>query len=422
MKCRVYSISCAAALLLSGCSSGTGRLLADDPLARSEALEAAAKLPAKAKKKIVAKLRKVLRKKDRADRAYAAAALEDIGPAAGDAVPELIQALKDGDADISASAERALRKLAPAAPALAAALATDDPVLRARISQVLVSQGPAAVPALVKNFEKGKRELALWSAGILGQMGPSAADAVPVLARAAASSDAAVAGQASIALAAVGAPAGLWLGAALSSANPSSRAGAAKVLSSLAPPPEEAAWALIGALEDADAKVREHAAMALASYPGKTLASMPENFTAALVKASAAKDAAAGWAGTALAKAGRGPAAAKEKNGLPELIAALGSPDREARIAAAAALGALGPAASEAVPGLWIAFKTRDCRQRASAARALTEIKPRLKKNAAVDRALKRVCPGKKTKVLKLPGLKTPVLIKPATGQLQTAP
>ena len=423
MKCRVFFISCAAALLLSGCSSGAGRLLADDPLVRSEALEAAARYPGKAKKKIVAKMKKILRKKGRADRAYAAAALEDIGPAAGDAVPELIQALNDADPDIAASAGRTLRNLgAASAPSLAAALGTGDPVLRAGISQVLVSQGQAAVPALVKNFEKGKRELALWSAGILGQMGPAAESAVPVLARAAASSDAAVAGQASIALAAVGAPAGLWLGAALSSSNPSSRAGAAKVLSSLNPPPAESAEALLGALEDADPKVREYASMALASYPVKALSSLPGNFIPALTKAAEGKDAAAGWAGTALAKAGRGPAAAKEKKSLPELIAALRSPDREARIAAAAAIGALGPAASEAVPELWTAFKSRDCRQRASAAKALTEINPRLKKNGAVDRALKKICPGKKTSALKLPGLKAPVLIKPATGQLTAAP
>jgi len=422
MKCRAFFISCAAALLLSGCSSGTGRLLADDPLVRSEALEAAAKYPEKAKKRIVAKLKKILQKKDSTDRAYAAAALEDIGPAAGDAVPELIQALNDANADIAASAGRTLRNLgAASAPALAAALGTADPVLRAGLSQVLVSQGPAAVPALVNNFEKGKRELALWSAGILGQMGPAAESAVPVLARAAASSDAAVAGQASIALTSVGAPAGLWLGAALSSANPSSRAGAAKVLSSLAPPPEEAAEALIGALEDADAKVREHAAMALASYPGKTLASLPENYAAVLVKASAAKDAAAGWAVTALAKAGRTPAPSKEK-AMTDLVAALRSPDPEARITAAAALGALGPAAESAVPELWTFFKTRDCRQRASAAKALTGIQPRLRKNGAVSRALKRVCQGKKTRLLKLPGLKAPVLIKPATGQAPAAP
>ena len=421
MKRRSFLICCAAGLLLSGCSSGTGRLLADDPLVRSEALEAAAKSPEKNKKKIVAKMKKILLKKDRADRAYAAAALEDIGPAAADAVPELIQALKDEDADIAASAERTLKHLGASAPALAEALETSDPVLRARIGQVLAAQGPAAVPELVKNFGKGKRELALWSAGILGQMGPAAADAVPALARAAVSGDAAVAGQAAAALTAVGAPAGLWLGAALSSANPSSRAGAAKVLSTLTPPPAEAAGALASALEDTDAKVREHAAMALASYPGKAFASLPENVTAALIKASAANDAAAGWAKTALERAGRGPAAPKEKS-VPDLIAALRSPDHEARVAAAAALGALGPAASEAIPGLWIAFKTKDCRQRASAARALAEINPRLKKYGAVTRAMKKVCPGKKPRLLKLPGLKTPVLIKPATGQLPVAP
>jgi HEAT repeat protein len=146
-------------------------------------------------------------------------------------------------------------------------------------------------------------------------MGPAAESAVPVLARAAASSDAAVAGQASIALSAVGAPAGLWLAAALSSANPASRAGAAKVLSALTPPPAEAAEALLGALEDADEKVREHAAMALASYPAKPLFPLPVNFIPALTKAAEANDAAAGWARTALAKAGmRLPGKEKERD------------------------------------------------------------------------------------------------------------
>lgn len=420
MKCRSFFIPCAAALLLAGCSSGTGRLLADDPLVRSEALEAAARSPEKAKKKIVAKLKKILRKKDHADRANAAAALEDIGPAAGDAVPELIQTLSDGDADIAASAERALGKLPRAAPALAAALGTDDPVLRARVGQALVSQGASAVPELVKNFEKGKKELALWSASVLGQMGPAAESAVPVLARAAVSSDAAVAGQASIALTAVGAPAGLWLGAALGSANPASRAGAAKVLSSMTPPPPESAEALLGALEDTDPKVREHAAMALAAYTVKNLSSLPENFIPALTKAAEANDAAAVWARTALTKAGHPPVPAKEK-AIAELTAALRSPDPEARIAAAAALGAMGPEAESAVPELWTLFKSKDCRQRVAAARALTGIQPRLKKKGAVARALNKVCPAKKAGLLKLPGMKGRSLLKPATGQLPAA-
>lgn len=420
MKRDSFLIPCAAALLLAGCSSGTGRLLADDPLVRSEALEAAARSPEKAKKKIVAKLRKILRKKGHADRAYAAAALEDIGPAAGDAIPELVQTLNDGDADIAASAERALGKLPQAAPALAAALGTGDPVLRARAGQVLVSQGAAAVPELVKNFGKGKRELALWSASLLGQLGPAAESAVPVLARAAASSDAAVAGQASLALTAVGAPAGLWLSAALGSANPSSRAGAAKVLSSMNPPPLESAEALLGALGDADPKVREHAAMALAAYSSKNLSSLPGNFIPALTKAAEADDAAAGWARTALTKAGHPPVSAKEK-AIAGQIAALSSRDPEARIAAAAALGALGPAAESAVPELWILFRSKDCLERVSAARALTGIQPRLKRKGAVTRALNKVCPSKKAGLLKLPGMKGHGLLKPATGQLPPA-
>ena len=411
------SVFCAAALLLSGCSSVTSRLLADDPLARSEAIEAAAKSSARSKQKLVARLARILKKKDPVDRVRAAAALEDLGPAAASAIPDLIAVLGDPDTDIADSADRALRKLDGSAPALAAALATTDPALRSRIGRVLTAQGPAAIPALVKNFGQGKRELALWSAGILGQMGPAAESAVPALARAAASNDAAVAGQAATALSAVGSPAGLWLGAALSSSNPAARSGASKVLALMAPPPAEAAEALIGALEDPDAKVREHAAAALSSYPPAAYASLPKSLTPALVKLSSGTDAAAGLAKTALERSGYTAAVLNAK--MKSLSAALKSADQEARIAAAEALGNTGPAASEAMPELWTLFRSRDCRERASAARALSRISPRLLRNGAVTRALIKVCPSRKVPKAGLPGPAPRALTKGATAQPQ---
>ncbi len=421
MKRLAICSLCAAALLQAGCSSVTGRLLTDDPLVRSEAIEAVAKSGEKAKNKTVARLKKILKKKNSPDRARAAAALEDLGPAAAGAIPELIAALNDADTDVADSADRALKRLDAATPALAAALVTKDPALRSKVSQALIYKGAAAVPALIKNFEKGKKELALWSAAVLGQMGPAAESAIPALARAAISNDPAVAGQASAALSAVGAPAGLWLAAALRSANSSSRAGASKVLSSMTPPPPEAAEALISALEDPDEKVRGQAAMALASYPPAAYSSLPKNLGAALEKAAGGTDAAAGWAKTALAKAA--PAApAPKADDTAALSAALKSPDPEARIAAAAALGAMGPAAFEAVPELWIAFKSKDCRQRFAAAGALIKINPRLKKYGALSRALNKVCPGKKAGRRNLPGPAAPAPGKPANGQPPSHP
>jgi len=158
MKRILILTACAAALLLAGCSSAARRLLADDPLVRSEAIEEAARSDDRSKHKIVARMKKVLAGKATGKRAYAAAALEDLGPAAAGAIPEMISALDDRDPGVAASAERALKHLETAAPALAAALDTKDARLRARIASVLAAQGAPAV-------QDGRESLAGQDAG-----------------------------------------------------------------------------------------------------------------------------------------------------------------------------------------------------------------------------------------------------------------
>lgn len=356
--------TCAAALLLAGCSSAARRLLADDPLVRSEAIEAASRSGDSSRKKIVARMKKVLAGKDSGKRAYAAAALEDLGPAAAGAVPELISALNDKDPDVAASAERALEHLETAAPALASALGTKDAALGARIASVLVAQGAPAVAALAGNFEKGNKALALESAALLGRLGTAAEKAVPTLARAAAGKDADVRAAASSALTAIGSPAGLWLAEALRSASPSSRAGASKVLSEMVPPPAEAAEALAAALLDPDEKVRENAARALAAYPAGTQAFSSESFISALFRAARSPDESASvWASITLVRIGA-PAG-------KWLAGALKAPDPAARADAALVLSRMFPPPAEAAAAVLAALKDADPAVRLAAAGAL---------------------------------------------------
>lgn len=480
----------ASALALAACSSVEKRLLSGDPAIRVEALESAARSAEPRKKKIAAAMGRKLSHKRPEVRGYAATALEDIGPAAAAAAPALIKALTDGSVIVSASAQRALTKLPQAAPALAAALASQDPATAEMARNILAAQGDPGALALAKNFESGNRDLALKSAAALALMGPAAAKAVPALARAAVSNDAEVRAAASSALSDIGRPAALWLAAALGSASPASRSGASAVLAGLPRPLADALAALTSALGDGEAAVRENCAAALAAYPAELMVSLPRELLPVLSEGAAGSGKVSGLARIALARTGKAsgellllalkspeaaqreaaalalilmfpppvePAgrlftalddtelkvrraaaaaignyaisrpgalpgnaasrltralnnpdpqtrslaifplrhlAASDKQALAALISALAHRDAAVRVAAADALAATGPKAAAALPALWKAFSTKDCAQRQAAARALGAIKPSLKTNRSVGRALKAVCPA----------------------------
>lgn len=503
-----------AALLLTGCASPGKRLLSDDALTRAAALEAAAGEPSKVKLKIVARLRKALAGKAARRRGYAVTALEDIGPEAQRAAPELMTALGYEDPFVSAAAERTLIKLKGTAPALAGALLSPDPVLRRKAPEILAAQGETGVLAIAANFEKGSRELALESCHALGRLGPAAEKGVPALARAASSSDGEVKAAALSALSNVGRPAGLWLTAALRSASPRSRAGAAALLAAMPSPPEEALEALAAALEDPDGAVRENSAVALAAFTPEVMNTLPSGLLPVLAKAAAAAESKeSGPALLALVRTGRaegkwlaaalrspeprtreaaalalllmfpppqeaaaplletlkdgdlkvrraaasalgnyavaspaalpagtvaallaatrdadpetrnlavfplGRLAPGDKSALDAVIQTLASADPEVRLSAAAALTAAGKKAAAAETALWKVFRSRDCRQKTAAARALAAVKPELRRLAAVARALKTICPAVKDAApdpSALPGLAPKKKRKPA--------
>ncbi len=353
----------AAALPLAACSSVEKRLLSELPLVRAEALESAAAAPPAKKKKIVSAMGKKL-SHDRPDlRAYAATALEDIGPAAAGAAPALIRALDDADSAVSGAAQRTLSKLPEAAPALAAALASDDEALCAKLRHLLAAHGDAGALALGRNFESGSRGLALKSAGALALMGPAAAKGVPALARAILGNDAQVRTAAASALSDIGAPAALWLGSALGSASPQSRSGAATVLAALPRPLPEALEALVKALADADEGVRRNSTAALAAYPPDVMAALPQELLPLLSAAAEGEGETAGRARIALAKTGRAPGRALEE--------ALKSPDSAQREAAALALILMFPPPREPAARLFPALNDIELKVRRAAAAAI---------------------------------------------------
>jgi HEAT repeat protein len=139
-----------------------------------------------------------LKSPDSSVRVRAVRALGAIGPAAADAVPELVRILRDEPTRVvRVEASHALSKMGPAArsavPALAEALADKEPLVRMNavmtLSKLRTEAWPA-VPALIRALkDRGNRiELAGYHIAIqdvmamtLGRASAGHADAVPAL-------------------------------------------------------------------------------------------------------------------------------------------------------------------------------------------------------------------------------------------------
>jgi HEAT repeat protein len=140
-----------------------------------------------------------LKDEDAGRRKDAAAALGAIGPTAREAAPALAAALKDDDDLVRMNAALALFKIGAADEETVAALAAalEDPHLAVRADATLALRraGPAAAavaPALIKALQDPANRVpvaifyttsvAQVAAQILGDIGPPARDAIPVLA------------------------------------------------------------------------------------------------------------------------------------------------------------------------------------------------------------------------------------------------
>lgn len=117
-------------------------------------------------------------------RSHAALALGQIGAAAKDSVPALAELVKDTDDNVRRSAVRAIMSIHPG-PAVMIPICTrlledPDPAIRARILNAIAERGEEAVPALIEALKDEKA--AYWALLILRDIGPAAKGAVPAIA------------------------------------------------------------------------------------------------------------------------------------------------------------------------------------------------------------------------------------------------
>src|SRR6516165_4754800 len=102
------------------------------------------------------------------------------------AVPGLIEVLKEGNAEVQIQAMSALGQIGPAAKAAVPVLSeglteTSDDKLAAAAAQALGRIGEASVPVLLTVLEKGKPERAVYAARAIEKMGPAAGKAAEPL-------------------------------------------------------------------------------------------------------------------------------------------------------------------------------------------------------------------------------------------------
>jgi HEAT repeat protein len=116
-------------------------------------------------------------------RAHAARSLGMIGSAAGDVVPELMKLVGDDDPAVRRAAVVALRALRPGPqvtlPLLEKLLRDSDDAVRIRAMHELAEVGDEAVPLLIEALKD--EETVYWACLVLGEIGPKAGDAVGAL-------------------------------------------------------------------------------------------------------------------------------------------------------------------------------------------------------------------------------------------------
>lgn len=257
--------------------------------------------------------------------------------------------------------------------------------VRAGAILILPSFGPPAVAPIAHVLAHDPDpQVRFQAAGALLQMGPVAKDAVPALVRALGDpgdSTAPVSFVVMMGLARVGPDVVIpALVPALQDSNASVRQGAAFVLGQIGPAAKDAVLALVQTLVDPNPFVRSMAASALgqigraanAAIPAliQTLRDPEEPVRKAATDALSEIDPAA--AAAALAQQG-------SRREVPALVRALRNPGALEREKAATDLGQLGSAAKDAVPALVQALGDADIGVRRQAAFALGQIGPEAK-------------------------------------------
>ncbi|NLF09374.1 MAG: hypothetical protein GX594_15550 [Pirellulaceae bacterium] len=159
-----------------------GKLQSADKSARLQALDALGQ-HGEAAAEAVAPLKEMLQDASGDVRARAAHALGAIGPAAKPAVAALIELLKDPDEMVRRQAVKAVLRISPgprvAIPLCVKLLEDADAGVRVRGLHAIAEAGAEAVPGLIQALKNDNA--AYWACLVLREIGPPAKDAVPAL-------------------------------------------------------------------------------------------------------------------------------------------------------------------------------------------------------------------------------------------------
>ena len=287
-----------------------------------------------------------LRDPDKFVRGYASEALGRIGPAA---IPSLVPCLADGSADVRARAGVALwymRDAAlPALPDLLHALERerDDEAFQ-KLSWALVhcgAEASQAIPLLIDRLDSEDEHIRSWAQQALGEMGPAAV--APLVEAMQNAGKPHVLARAAFALEDIGpeaADAVPVLVTALEHPNDQVRRAAADALGAIRSDPARSVPALTKHVDDPSAYVREHAIDALVPFGEQGSGAVP-----ALLARLRAEPELAGHAVRALGSIG--PAS---RDVVPLLIPRLASENWSTRVGAMVALQGIGMEVPEAVP------------------------------------------------------------------------
>lgn len=335
------------------------RLLSSENSTKRTAFRELDTLEGPSKKKYLGIVRNTLHDANLGNRMLAAESLGRMGPAAEEAVPDLIQILGEENDPLRPTAVTALSAIgAGAVPALVAALNDQDPAVRSGAVDALGGMragATEAIPALINLLGDRDYEISHRAASALGRIGPAA---VPALMQVAAREDSRVTGMAETAFSYLNVGPNLVHELARLLGNngekSSVRAFAAKALGRMEEKAGDAVPDLARALGDDNSEVRSAARWALGRI---------------------------------------GPAA------IPSLRDALKNNNVQVRSDAAAALGSMGPVAEDAVPALAQALRDENPVVRIEAISALEKIQA---SSGVVVKALIRVLDGDKDDFVRL--------------------
>jgi HEAT repeat protein len=354
------------------------RLLSSDELTKQSAFTEFDSLKAESKKRYLEIMKNMLTDKNPENQLLAAEALGHMGPAAGEAAPDLVQVLNGGNEALRSRAINALAEIGPGAvPLLITVLKQQDAAVRAGAADALGGMGPRAkeaIPALAAMLSDPDRAISEHAAFALGRIGTAA---VPELIRVARRGDGYSTDRAATAFSQVNLKTDTCivreLARTLGDVNeePGVRGFAAKALGNMHENAQSAQSEIIRALGDENNDVRTAARWALGQI---------------------------------------GPTA------IPALREALKDGSPRIRAGAAFALGAVGPAAEDTVPALLQAMKDEDRTVRIDAILAIGKTRAT---SPAVVQALNEVLETDKDEVVRLDAVR--VLSKMDTPEAKEA-